>query len=103
MARVWVKGYTKSDGTKVEGHYRDSVFKSYERAKKATQKSISAFDEMDTYKRGMGGFNFSTLKFTPPSTSQVNKFKKLTKKYKSAASTANKLRRRHQNIILKAK
>lgn len=23
MARVWVKGYTKSDGTKVEGHYRE--------------------------------------------------------------------------------
>ena len=23
MARVYVKGYTKSDGTKVEGHYRN--------------------------------------------------------------------------------
>lgn len=23
MARIWVKGYTKSDGTKVPGHYRD--------------------------------------------------------------------------------
>jgi len=23
MARVWVKGFTKSDGTKVKGHYRD--------------------------------------------------------------------------------
>ncbi len=23
MARVYVKGYTKSDGTKVEGHYRE--------------------------------------------------------------------------------
>lgn len=24
MARVWVKGYTKSDGTKVDGHYRNT-------------------------------------------------------------------------------
>lgn len=23
MAKVWVKGYTKDDGTKVKGHYRD--------------------------------------------------------------------------------
>lgn len=23
MAKVWVKGFTKSDGTKVKGHYRD--------------------------------------------------------------------------------
>jgi hypothetical protein len=23
MAKVWIKGYTKPDGTKVKGHYRD--------------------------------------------------------------------------------
>lgn len=23
MARIWVKGYTKADGTKVPGHYRE--------------------------------------------------------------------------------
>lgn len=25
MARVWVKGYTKPDGTKVKGHYRSQA------------------------------------------------------------------------------
>jgi len=25
MARVWVEGYTKKDGTKVPGHYRSSL------------------------------------------------------------------------------
>lgn len=24
MAKVWVKGYTKDDGTKVKGHYRET-------------------------------------------------------------------------------
>jgi hypothetical protein len=24
MAKIWVKGYTKKDGTKVPGHYRET-------------------------------------------------------------------------------
>ena len=27
MAKVWVKGFTKSDGTKVKGHYRGAASK----------------------------------------------------------------------------
>lgn len=32
MAKVWVKGYTKSDGTKVEGHYREINNKEFNHA-----------------------------------------------------------------------
>lgn len=42
MARIWVKGYTKADGTKVPGHYRQPT-------RKANAKALS-----DEYNR-VGG------------------------------------------------
>ncbi len=39
MAKIWVKGYTKPDGTKVKGHYREVSGKS------ATPASKYSIDE----------------------------------------------------------
>jgi hypothetical protein len=42
MAKVWVKGYTKPDGTRVKGHYRDV-------ASKARQMESSGTVKKDRY------------------------------------------------------
>lgn len=33
MAKVWVKGHTRSDGTKVKGHYREVSGRYYDRTR----------------------------------------------------------------------
>ncbi len=42
MAKVWVKGYTKPDGTKVKGHYREvgSVFVPSRTSRKQTANAL---------------------------------------------------------------
>ena len=45
MARVWIKGYTKSDGTKVKGHYRDESVR---------QQAYKTGSELVTYSNNKG-------------------------------------------------
>lgn len=44
MARTWVKGYTKKDGTKVPGHYRDSSAKKMISAKDQYGSKVDVFE-----------------------------------------------------------
>jgi len=44
MARIWVKGYTKKDGTKVPGHYRDGGTKVADRKVQSVTSKIAKLE-----------------------------------------------------------
>ena len=52
MAKVWVKGFTKSDGTKVKGHYRTSGINDTSASQRVKNIRGQNAGFMDLYARG---------------------------------------------------
>ena len=91
MSRVWVKGYTKKDGTKVPGHYRDmektigvmkkKIVSARARLEKARKRHETVSGKVD--------FDIDTLKTTGP----ANKMMRLKRQVESSEKRLERLKR----------
>jgi hypothetical protein len=90
MAKIWVKGYTKKDGTKVPGHYRDQT--PIDKKKAAILRKHNSLLEKDYKFKGQENYLMKTyIKDTPKP--RVDKAYKITKKGKATV-------KRLQNLIM---
>jgi hypothetical protein len=56
MAKVWVKGFTKDDGTKVKGHYRDTPAKFANKKLEASMANRMRLGDKDAFEKSKGTF-----------------------------------------------